>query len=216
MSIITSGKADLKIASAGVMRIMLPIPKNLITRILRMGVGDDDGSARPVKWQSGIPAKRSTTRMKSTERVFGMSRAFGGGGQPSSGILPGWYGKQHRIIQLNMKPVRAQIRHLGFRVVRQTLRSLGVRPPRIVFIMGHMPSGTTLLLHLLISNPELIACGERNTAYRSADDLDKLEIAARQSQRSMFRQVSYVVDQINHDEFTPNPDLFKSERIRCI
>src|SRR5262249_7915 len=76
--------------------------------------------------------------------------------------------------------------------------------------------GSTLLLHLLISNPELIACGERNAPYRSADDLDKLEIAARRSQQSLFRQVSYVVDQINHDEFTPNPVLFESERTRCI
>jgi hypothetical protein len=115
-----------------------------------------------------------------------------------------------------MKPVRAQLRHFGFRVVRRGLRTIGIRQPRIVFIMGHMRSGSTLLMHILISNPELIGCGERNVPYRSADDLDKLEIAARRSQSSLFRRVSYVVDQINHDEFTPVPDLFNAERVRCI
>jgi hypothetical protein len=115
-----------------------------------------------------------------------------------------------------MKPVRAQLRQLGFRAIRQGLRSMGIRPPRIVFIMGHMRSGSTLLMHILISNPELIGCGERNVPYRSADDLEKLEIAARRLQSSPFREVSYVVDQINHNEFTPDPDLFKSERLRCI
>jgi hypothetical protein len=115
-----------------------------------------------------------------------------------------------------MKPARAQLRQVGFRVVRQGLRSIGIRPPQIVFIMGHMRSGSTLLTHILISNAELIGCGERNVPYRLEDDLDKLEIAARRSQRSLFRGVSYVVDQINHDEFTPDTDLFKSERIRCI
>jgi hypothetical protein len=115
-----------------------------------------------------------------------------------------------------MKPVTAQLRQLGFRVVRQGLRSVGIRPPQIVFIMGHMRSGSTLLMHILISNPELIGYGERNVPYRADDDLDELEIAARRSQRSLLRGVSYVVDQINHDEFTPAPELFKSERIRCI
>jgi hypothetical protein len=144
------------------------------------------------------------------------SRAFGGGASHRSGIFPGWYETQHRIIQLDMKPVTAQFRQLGFRAVRQGLRSVGILPPQIVFIMGHMRSGSTLLMHLLISHPELIGCGERNVPYRSDDDLDRLEIAARRSQRRLFRGPSYVVDQINHDEFTPDPELFKSKRIRCI
>jgi hypothetical protein len=112
--------------------------------------------------------------------------------------------------------MRAKVRQLGFRVVRHGLRSIRIHPPRIVFIMGHMRSGSTLLMHILLSNPEFIGCGERSVAYRFADDLDKLEIAARRSQSSLLRQVSYVVDQINHDEFTPDPDLLQSEQIRCI
>jgi hypothetical protein len=122
----------------------------------------------------------------------------------------------HRIIALKMKPVRAQIRQSGFLLVRRSLRWAGIREPRVVFIMGHMRSGSTLMMHILISNPGLIGCGERGVPYRSADDLDKLEIASRRMQRSLLRQVLYVVDQINHDHLTPDPGLFQLERLRFI
>jgi hypothetical protein len=115
-----------------------------------------------------------------------------------------------------MKPARAALRQLGFLAVRQSLRLIGIRPPRVLFIMGHMRSGSTLLMHLLVNHPQIIGCGERNVVYRSDDDLDKLELAARRSQHSLFRQASYVVDQLNHDQFTPERDLLRSERVRCI
>jgi hypothetical protein len=115
-----------------------------------------------------------------------------------------------------MKPAMAALRQLGFLAVRQSLRMIGIRPPRVLFIMGHMRSGSTLLMHLLVTHPEIIGCGERSVAYRSDDDLDKLELAARRSQHGLFRQVSYVVDQLNHDQFSPERDLLRSERVRCI
>src|SRR5262249_51713399 len=95
-------------------------------------------------------------------------------------------------------------------------RLAGVREPRVVFIMGHMRAGSTLMMHILISHSKLIGCGERGVPYRSAADLDKLEIASRRMQRSLFRQVAYVVDQINHDHLTPDPELFRLERLRFI
>jgi hypothetical protein len=79
-----------------------------------------------------------------------------------------------------------------------------------------MRSGSTLLLHILLTTPEVIGCGERNAAYRSPEDFDKLEIAARMAQRAPFRKVRYVVDQINHDRFTPVAELLRKERVRCI
>jgi hypothetical protein len=52
--------------------------------------------------------------------------------------------------------------------------------------------------------------------YRSLEDLDKLEIAARIAQRAPFRNVRYTVDQINHDRFTPSLELLGDDRVRCI
>jgi hypothetical protein len=79
-----------------------------------------------------------------------------------------------------------------------------------------MRSGSTLLTHILLTNPAFIGCGERNVAYRSAEDLGRLEIAARLGQRRIFRQVPYLVDQLNHDKFIPDPELLRCERIRGI
>jgi len=89
-------------------------------------------------------------------------------------------------------------------LARAAVHSFEARPPAAVFIMGHMRCGSTLLLHILLTNREMIGCGERNAAYCSHRDLDKLEIFARAAQRAPFRRFGYVVDQINHDQFTPN------------
>ena len=105
-------------------------------------------------------------------------------------------------------------RHLLFLLARR-LYALGPPLPA-VFIMGHMRSGSTLLLHILITNPDLIGCGERNTPYNSTLDLDKLAIHARLAQRAPFRRVSYAVDQINHDHLTPNRELLNDDRVRLI
>jgi hypothetical protein len=82
--------------------------------------------------------------------------------------------------------------------------------------MGHMRSGSTLLLHILLTHPGLISCGERNAAYHSAEDLDKLVITSRLAQRTPFSRVRYAVDQINHGRFTPNTGVFKDGRVRVI
>ncbi len=85
-----------------------------------------------------------------------------------------------------------------------------------VLVMGHMRCGSTLLIHVLLANPDLIGCGERNVPYRGAQDFDKLEIASRVCQRAPFRRVRYAVDQINHDHLTPDPELLADRRVRCI
>jgi len=105
-------------------------------------------------------------------------------------------------------------RHLLFLLARR-LYSLGPPLPAVL-IMGHMRCGSTLLLHILIDNRELIGCGERNAPYSSHLDLDKLAIESRLAQRAPFRRVCYAVDQINHDEFTPSRDLLNDTRVRLI
>ena len=107
-------------------------------------------------------------------------------------------------------------RRSGFLLCRATLRALGVKAPQAVLILGHMRCGSTLLLHILLTNPEFIGCGERNSPYRSLEDLDKLEVASRIAQRTPLRHVHYTVDQINHDHLTPDIELLRDERVRCV
>jgi hypothetical protein len=79
-----------------------------------------------------------------------------------------------------------------------------------------MRCGSTLLLHILLTHPCIIGCGERNAPYHSLDDLDRLAIFARLRQRAWLRRCRYVVDQINHDSFTPNEALLCHARVRLI
>jgi hypothetical protein len=107
-------------------------------------------------------------------------------------------------------------RRSGFLLCRAALRAFGVKAPQAVLILGHMRCGSTLLLHILLTNPEFIGCGERNSPYLSLEDLDKLEVASRIALRAPLRHVRYTVDQINHDHLTPDIELLRDERVRCV
>lgn len=108
------------------------------------------------------------------------------------------------------------LRRAGFLLARAALHGLGLGPVPALFIMSHMRSGSTLLLHLLLTTPEIIACGERGVAYRGPLDLDKLAVDARIVQRAPLRRVRYAADQIHHDHLVPEADLLRHDRVRCL
>ena len=60
-----------------------------------------------------------------------------------------------------------------------------------------MRSGSSLLLHVLMTSPEISGCGERNRIYRDDEDLAILAIKSNLAQREKYR-ASHSVDQINH------------------
>ncbi len=91
-----------------------------------------------------------------------------------------------------------------------------VPAPRRLLILGHMRSGSSLLLHLLITHPEVGAVGERNRAYRGRGDLARLALATRFAARPWRRPLAYVVDQVNHSQFTPCPALLADARVRLV
>lgn len=95
------------------------------------------------------------------------------------------------------------------------MRAVGMVLPEAVLIVGHMRSGSTLLLHLLMTSSEVIGCGERNAVYRSPRDLDDLAVSSAIAQRRL-RGIRYAADQVNHDHLTPDPRLLLEGRVRCI
>ena len=110
------------------------------------------------------------------------------------------------------KPVRGLLRWGAYRYLdlRDLRRS---KARRIVFILSHMRSGSTLLMHLLASHPEILGAGERNLRYETAADLRKLEVVAFTLGRQFVRDYDYVVDQINHSRFVPRPELLDEPRL---
>ena len=89
-----------------------------------------------------------------------------------------------------------------FRIVDR-LRSA---PHRYILILSHMRSGSSLLLHLLMTSPVISGSGERNTTYRDEDDLAIFAIKSNLAHRERF-WASYSVDQVNHSHFLPTEDL---------
>jgi hypothetical protein len=83
---------------------------------------------------------------------------------------------------------------------------LRAQPHRYILILSHMRSGSSLLLHLLMTSPEISGCGERNRAYRNEDDLAVFAIKSNLAQRSNFF-ATYSVDQVNHTHFLPTESL---------
>lgn len=115
------------------------------------------------------------------------------------------------------------IRRLGTRAIESAamaaeagLKAVGVPIPSALLLLGHMRSGSTLLLHLLMTNPEVAAFGERGAVYASRADFARLAIASRIARRSPFRRLRYVADQVNHNWLTPNSRLLKDPRIRIL
>lgn len=93
-------------------------------------------------------------------------------------------------------------------------------PPRIVWLLGHMRSGSTLLMHLLSSHPHVLGAGERNATYSSTRDLRRLTVDAAYLRRQLFRRYDWIVDQINHNRFLAaeelldHPDVYRVFLVR--
>lgn len=87
---------------------------------------------------------------------------------------------------------------------------------RPVFILGHMRSGSSLLLHLLISSPEILGYGERNSAYASVTDFRRMAVDIHYHRRRLLRRSRYLIDQINHDRFIESDDLLCHPDLRIL
>ena len=109
-------------------------------------------------------------------------------------------------------PVKALLRRAAYAFLdlRDRRRS---EPRKIVWLLAHMRSGSTLLLHLLSSHPKILGAGERNATYSSAHDLRRLEVDAAYLRRQLLRDYDYVVDQINHNRFLAATELLDHPRL---
>jgi len=85
-----------------------------------------------------------------------------------------------------------------------------------VLVLAHMRSGSTLLQHLLLSDPTLWGRGERNRRYASVDDLDRLVVDVCAFHRRLPRVRDRFVDQINHDPLVASEDVLAHPRVRRI
>jgi sulfotransferase family protein len=112
--------------------------------------------------------------------------------------------------------LRRRIVELAVVAGEAILDLVDVPAPQVLLVLGHMRSGSTLLLHLLINHPQIAGLGERNATYRSVTDLGRLVVATRLRRRMPLRPLRYVVDQVNHSRFTPSLSLLENPRVRLL
>ncbi len=110
------------------------------------------------------------------------------------------------------QPIKDLLRRaaLAYLERREDRRS---EPRKIIWVLAHMRSGSTLLMHLLSSHPDILGAGERNATYSSEDDLRRLAITAAYARRQLFSNHGRVVDQINHNRFLAAEDLLNHPRV---
>ncbi|NEZ54424.1 sulfotransferase family protein [Adonisia turfae] len=99
------------------------------------------------------------------------------------------------------------------------------KPYRFLLLLSHMRSGSSLLTHLLTTNPEVIGYGETHTNYADADDFKGL-LKKVYWQAQDFRKLGdvqnlrmnhqYVMDKVLHNKKFLNHDWLQSEQVYAI
>jgi hypothetical protein len=116
-------------------------------------------------------------------------------------------------------PLAARAKELAKGAAVPIVRALGAfrrEPGRILLLLAHMRSGSSLLHHVLASNPTIFGRGERNKPYRTTWDLDRLVVDVCANQKVLPGKNAIFVDQVNHGRFTPNESILSHPRVEKI
>ncbi|MBE9069741.1 sulfotransferase family protein [Leptolyngbya cf. ectocarpi LEGE 11479] len=96
------------------------------------------------------------------------------------------------------------------------------KPYRFLLVLSHMRSGSSLLTHLLTTNPEVIGYGETHTNYASAHDFKGLlkkvywqaqEFRTLGDVRNLRMDHQYVMDKVLHNKKFLDHEFLKSEQV---
>ena len=90
------------------------------------------------------------------------------------------------------------------------------QPYKILLILGHMRSGSSLMTLLLNANPEIIGYGETHIKYTSETDFKQLLLKLYWKVRGFRMHHKYALDKLLHNSKILNPDLLLSDRLYSI
>ena len=103
-----------------------------------------------------------------------------------------------------IKQLTKQVMSWGY-----TLQRRGMVQKKVI-LLGHMRCGSSLMVHILASNPEIAGDGETHFSYCAASDLEKLASNVYFNVRR-FRPVKLVLDKILHDEYIVKDEILNAE-----
>lgn len=110
-------------------------------------------------------------------------------------------------------------RHLGEyvpRIYRTVLRIPETHRTRYLIVIAHARSGSSLLVHLLHSNPSIFGIGEHHVSYDSRDDLQRLLDRSRFLARDPRLDPPWVMDKIVWDHHRLADDVLQDPRVRLL
>lgn len=99
------------------------------------------------------------------------------------------------------------------------------KPYRFLLLLSHMRSGSSLLTHLLTTNPEVIGYGETHTNYTDAEDFKTLlkkvywqaqDFRTLRDVQNLRMSHQYVMDKVLHNKKFLNHDFLQSEQVYAI
>jgi hypothetical protein len=87
---------------------------------------------------------------------------------------------------------------------------------RVLFVLSHQRSGSSLLVHCLNTNPKVLGYGETLIHYASERDFRRLPLMVMARTRKLVALQRYVVDKLLYDELIEDPHLLRSENLQTI
>lgn len=89
------------------------------------------------------------------------------------------------------------------------------RRSQVLFILGHMRSGSSLLVHVLNSHSQIIGYGETHITYEDEDDFCRLAEAVYSSFDDDELSESYLLDKVLHD-YIADPTLLELPAVKVL
>lgn len=91
------------------------------------------------------------------------------------------------------------------------------KPYKIILILAHTRSGSTLMQHILLSNPHIAGYGESHKSYDKLEDFENLICNTLWRLRKLKMTETYLVDKIvHHRSFRVSDQVIRSERVFTI
>jgi hypothetical protein len=100
---------------------------------------------------------------------------------------------------------------------RQVLADPFLRGDRImVFVLGHMRTGSSLLVHILGSNPDIVGFGETHSVYTRPEDFGAAHAQVCRRLRRFPGTTRYVLDKVLHKYQMPRAEVVVHPSTRLI
>jgi hypothetical protein len=105
---------------------------------------------------------------------------------------------------------------IGYGVRRVIDYRLRTDTNRMLFIVGHMRSGSSLLVHLLASSPHILGFGEAHERHESLSDFSRVAWKILRSFGRVWPRERYFLDKVLHAKYGLSAELLRWSGTRTI